>query len=596
MALCLVPLFSSTSNSQDILTTPNIVSQTAWQGCATYLPTRIWGGYSGGPCPNVGLNGTGINYSYGDVTLSQTIAVNQALANAGSNLQVNGYNYSWQVKNSNINGAQGGSYDPIATISVNLLGKSNNVLSSDVYNYGYHLPNWTTFSGTKTYDNPYAMDALGSIGISVRSKDSGYWAGYYGPEFQNFRLSLNYSVTQPPAPVTPPTVPSSSSFSVATVVTKTVSVTATSSDPTSSPVTNVNVGGVELSTTGTISAPDGVPQTVKDVVASAPAQTAPATTTTSSESSSTTAVAGTKTETKAGAPMSLIMSTISKIQEADKATQKAAVQNAAQQVSLSVSKSQDQAASVVSSLNAMSAASSQESSQTTTSQQQQSTTQVLSMPGAQQNVQTNNSQQQQQSIQQVVSMPVQQTQQSANQVNVQSTAPVAVTSFTLPTQGRTVQTYTAPSAQSMGVSYSLFTPPVAIQAPQPTYAPPVTMTVDVPVLQTNAINSRTNPLAEMMEAKNFFSTNQVEQKQDTVNRNVQMNELAGGVDITAIANIPKGYDAYTTLTLADGRFYKPEEIYKNQTTTDNVRVLRGLTGGSDRLHQEMINQQFKLGR
>lgn len=552
-----------------------MASQTSWQGCATYLSTRIWGGYSGGPCPNVGLNGTGINYSYGDVTLSQAIAVNQALANAGSNIQVNGYNYSWQVKNSNINNTQPGGYDPIATITVNLNDKSNHTLVSDTYNYGYRLANWTTFSGTRTYDNPYAMDTLSTISLSVRSKDSGYWAGYYGPEFQNFNLSLKYSVVAPPPPPpTPsvtPTVPTSTTTSVP-VTTKTVAATTSSSDPTSSPVTSVNVGGVELSSSGTISAPDGVPQTVKDVVATTtPASTTTTTTTTDSSSSSSTVASTTKTETKAGAPMSLIMSTISKIQENDKATQKAAVQNAAQQVSMSTSKSQDQAASVVSSLNAMSMASSQESTQSTSSQQQ-STQQVVGMLGPQ-TLQNNGNQ--------------------GN--NAQTTVSVGSTSFSLPTQGRTVQTYTAPSTQSTSVSYSLFTPPVS-QPVQQTYTPVVVATVDVPVMQTSLIGSRTNPLAEMMEAKNFFSINQVEQKQDTVNRNVQMNELAAGVDITAIASTPKGYDAYTTLTLVDARFYKPEEIYKNQITTDNVRVLRGLTGGSDRLHQEMVNQQFKLGR
>ena len=565
------------------------------------MPSRIWGGYSGGPCPNVGLNGTGINYSYGDNTLSQTLAVNQALANAGSNLQVNGYNYSWQVKNSNINNAQPGGYDPIATITVNLLDKSKAVLASDVYDYGYRLANWTTFSGTRTYNNPYGIDTLGSIGIAVRSKDSGYWAGYYGPEFQNFRLSLNYSVVQAVAPpvVAPTTVPTVSSVSIPTTVTKTVVAAASSADPTSSPVTNVNVGGVELSSSGTLSAPDGIPQTVKDVVATVQA---PATTTVATASNTETSAAAStaKSESKQGAPMSLIMSTISKIQENDKATQKAAVQNASQQVALSVSKSQEQAASVVSSLNSMSEASSQSSSQTTTQQTNQQVTQSISMPG-QQVTQSVSSQQQQQTTQQITQQVVNINStivnSSASIVNSSAqSAPVIISSAPM-TQGRTVSTYTAPNMQSMGVSYTLFTQPMIPTAQvQPTYSPPSNISGDVPVLQTNTSMSRTNPLAEMMESRNLFSTNQVEQKQETVNRNVQMNELAGGVDIASIANIPKGYDVYTTISLVDAKFYKLEEIYKNQNNTDNVRVLRGLTGGSDRLHQEMIDQQFKLGK
>lgn len=418
------------------------------------------------------------------------------------------------------------------------------------------------------------VNATTTMGFTGDLSRGQYYQYYYGNRVSVNGLDVSYTGIAPPPPPPPTPSPVVVPTQTATVVPRTTTTAvAPAAETTSTSSVSVSVGGVEMTTTGTISAPDNIPQTVRDAVASAPSSSAPTTTTTTSTESSTTTVAGAKTETKAGAPMSLIMSTISKIQEADKATQKAAVQNAAQQVSLSVSKSQDQAASVVNSLNAMSAASSQESSQTT---QQQSSQQVVNMFGPQTMLNGVN---------------------QSNSQNLQTTSSAgSLASFTLPSQGRTVQTYTAPSAQSMGVSYSLFTPPVAIQAPQPTYAPPVTMAVDVPVLQTNTINSRTNPLAEMMEAKNFFSTNQVEQKQDTVNRNVQMNELAGAVDITSIANIPKGYDAYTSLALVDGKFYKPEEIYKNQTTTDNVRVLRGLTGGSDRLHQEMINQQFKLGK
>lgn len=413
------------------------------------------------------------------------------------------------------------------------------------------------------------VNATTTMGFTGDLSKGQYYQYYHGNNVSLNGLGVSFTGagSPPPPPPTPsPVVPTQTT----TVVPRTTTTASTPvAETTSTSSVSVSVGGVEMTTTGTISAPDNIPQTVKDSIATAaPAASAPVATTTPTTDSTSTA----KTETKAGAPMSLIMSTIGKIQEADKATQKAAVQNAAQQVSLSMTKSQDQAASVVSSLNAMSMASSQESTQTTT-QQQQTSQQAGNMFGPQASLNGSN-----------------------QQSNAQSTTSIASTSFSLPTQGRTTQTYTAPSAQSMGISYSLFTPPVAVQSPQPTYAPPVMTQVDVPVMQTNTINSRTNPLAEMMEAKNFFSTNQVEQKQDTLNRNVQMNDLAGGVDITAIANIPKGYDAYTSLALVDGKFYKPEEIYKNQTTTDNVRVLRGLTGGSDRLHQEMINQQFKLGR
>jgi hypothetical protein len=563
-ALCLVLSSLHYSNAQEILTTPNLVSQTVWQGCATYLPTRIWGGYSGGPCPNVGLNGTGINYSYGDNTLSQSIGVNQALANAGSNLQVNGYNYSWQVKNSNINNAQPGGYDPIATVTVSLTDKSKAVIASDVYDYGYRLADWTTFSGTKTYNNPYALDTLGSLNLSVRSKDSGYWAGYYGPEFQNFSLSLKFSIAQPVTPptVVTPTVPSTSNVSVPTSGPKAVAA-ASSADPSSSPVTNVNVGGVELSTTGAISAPDGVPQTVKDAVAMAPQNTPQNDKPAQTQESSMSAGAGPdKSESKPGAPMSLIMSTISKIQENDKATQRAAVQNAAQQVSLSVSKSQEQAMSVVSSLNSMSAASSQASMQTTTNVQSSQSSLSLNLPG------------------------VHSTIQSSSQSSTQTTQGSI---FSLPQTKMPTQSYSLASVNA-GSIYSLNVP-TFVQPQQQTYVPQnMNVQVEMPSVSTNTITSRTNPLAELMESKTPLDNLRVETTTETVNRNVQSNELAGGVDIAMMALQPKGYESYS-FVMKDVSFYEPKEIYNKQSNVDNIKALRQLS--SDRLHQEMIDQQYK---
>ena len=87
------------------------------------------------------------------------------------------------------------------------------------------------------------------------------------------------------------------------------------------------------------------------------------------------------------------------------------------------------------------------------------------------------------------------------------------------------------------------------------------------------------------------NTNTQGQRTETVNRNVQPNELAGGVDIAKMATQPAGYQAYSMM-MPDVAFYAPKEIYKNQVNVDNVRLLRGL--GSDRLHQEMVDQQYKL--
>ena len=88
----------------------------------------------------------------------------------------------------------------------------------------------------------------------------------------------------------------------------------------------------------------------------------------------------------------------------------------------------------------------------------------------------------------------------------------------------------------------------------------------------------------------MLNANTQEQKTDAVNKNVQPNELAGGVDITRMATQPAGYQAYS-FALADAPFYAPKEIYRNQVNVDNVRVLRQLS--SDKLHQDLVNLQYK---
>jgi hypothetical protein len=45
--------------------------------------------------------------------------------------------------------------------------------------------------------------------------------------------------------------------------------------------------------------------------------------------------------------------------------------------------------------------------------------------------------------------------------------------------------------------------------------------------------------------------------------------------------------------MPDNAFYAPKEIYRNQRTVDNARVMRGLTGGSDAKHLQMVDQQYK---
>jgi hypothetical protein len=113
---------------------------------------------------------------------------------------------------------------------------------------------------------------------------------------------------------------------------------------------------------------------------------------------------------------------------------------------------------------------------------------------------------------------------------------------------------------------------------------------EAPQLEGIKIGSR-SALNDAMEQRPMLpSTTTQEQRTDAVNKNVQSNELAGGVDIARIATQPAGYQAYSMI-MPDVAFYAPREIYRNQVNVDNARLLRQLS--SDRLHQDLVNLQYK---
>jgi hypothetical protein len=65
------------------------------------------------------------------------------------------------------------------------------------------------------------------------------------------------------------------------------------------------------------------------------------------------------------------------------------------------------------------------------------------------------------------------------------------------------------------------------------------------------------------------------------------------VVIQAMGYTP-GFDNYGRYILPDGNGYKPFTIYNNQRTVDTPSG-RGLFGGSDSVHQRMVDSQYNLG-
>ena len=192
--------YCSYSNAQQLNpTTPSVTQSTSdlldpsaqnWTG---QYGTGYWGGVSGGPNPNRLPTDTGFVWSYGNNAISTTIAINTALQQAG--LQVEGYSYVWKVKNGNANvfTQQPGIDDFVITVDV--YDSNGNIYQTYQYDYSYSH-NWTAHTGTETFpDNFLYPNLFGSMVISAQGQDTGYWAGWYGPEFSvaDSSITLQYS-------------------------------------------------------------------------------------------------------------------------------------------------------------------------------------------------------------------------------------------------------------------------------------------------------------------------------------------------------------------------------------------------------------------
>lgn len=187
--LCLALCFSGYSKAQE-LTTGNLITSGSghtWTGVTTgtlpgnYMP--------GGPTPIYDPTTNTISFSYGQATVGQNIIIGTALANAGSGIKINGYDYSYQVRNMNGDDRQGG-IDTF-TVSTALKNSAGATLlsSSETYNVKF---DWTSFSGSRTAVTPYDLSQVNNLVFSVTGKDGGFWAGYFGPQIRNVDVRVRY--------------------------------------------------------------------------------------------------------------------------------------------------------------------------------------------------------------------------------------------------------------------------------------------------------------------------------------------------------------------------------------------------------------------
>ena len=198
MALFLALLSASYSNSQNLdpvtgtqlYSTGNVLNLGGGLPWTNTVAGQA-GGLSGGDVPAYNSSSGNIIFGYTQATVSQSIAINTALANAGLGIQLSGYKYAWQIHNDLLNG--GGNRGTL-TANVSLTGAAGNVLESFSYDYNQNLPSFTLFSGTQFFNNQYTTSQASNLTVSFTGKDQNWWAGYYGPRVHVDDVSLLYTI------------------------------------------------------------------------------------------------------------------------------------------------------------------------------------------------------------------------------------------------------------------------------------------------------------------------------------------------------------------------------------------------------------------
>ncbi len=572
-------------------------------------------------------------YAYGGSTINNSYAINTALASAGSGAQIHGFNWGYVA---NANGTRCDSYvlglaflgcdgwvTPSATTNVNITSSTGASLYnvSRTYTNSYNTTNYSYLFPTSQ-----TMSTLGNFNFTGSTNDQAYigsmWSTaiytvdpcvanpLYSPTCSGYgaayaKLLSSTSTTSSTSTayvgVSSTTTSSQVETSPAGVIDQTNPQTTTTTASTSLSSTSSSSTSSSSTTTQDTSQPTATAQADVAQPASttpAPAGGPPATTTASSTSTSSSS----QSSSKAG-PSALAMSVVNQAKERDQATQRMAVQNAAKAVEASTQQSNAATASAISMVQDMSANSATASAQFTSQASQASVQAGQQMQQAQQSTgQTATAQTQArttQTTQQVQTYTQQQVTVETNS-SVTLKAPTIVMVDTIQASSGTGLSIGRISNFGFSLNSSANSGSMPVEtAPAQTYqfrTDPKQFEVETPqpqVASFGGVGKAGNPLSEMMMQQRFeLLQASIDQQKGSVNRNVQPNEAAGGVDLRAMAVVPAGFNAYS-FVMRDAAFYEPKEVYKNQRTVDNVRLLRGLTGGSDAKHKEMVDSQYK---
>jgi hypothetical protein len=135
----------------------------------------------------------------------------------------------------------------------------------------------------------------------------------------------------------------------------------------------------------------------------------------------------------------------------------------------------------------------------------------------------------------------------------------------------------------------------SIQIEEPRSSKQEQVNLEVDVMKSETASVAGFSAVEIIKDNETIDQNQTQTQtqSDTVKQNVPNNELAGNVTLASLGSPPEGFNLYST-AMPDVSFYASREIYRNQRVIDNP-ASRRLFNSTDRLHQEMVDQQY-IGR
>lgn len=169
------------------------------------------------------------------------------------------------------------------------------------------------------------------------------------------------------------------------------------------------------------------------------------------------------------------------------------------------------------------------------------------------------------------------------------TAPAAPIQLT-PTTTSTQQTTTALVVESVQSQSSTSSSSSTSNASSSTSASSATSSSTTPTARQSLQQARVEAARKQAVAKGAEAV-----KESGEARSMEQQTATQGLIVAAMGFNP-AFDAYNSVVMKDASFYRPFTIYSGQRTVDNRSASRGLFGSTDRLHNQMVDQQYQLGR